>query len=124
MGTNVYGRLLTQAVISEHKRAAYSAQLWKNLVRSWSRAPLIVHHLRYIGEQLLRVVQNAILDRPLHAADLLGLSRPVVQLQRARAIEDFQVLERVLIDDHEIGEHARTHRADLDGLCTRIGQCS
>ena len=59
---------------------------------------------RHVGEQLFRVVDDALLYRVPDAADPLRFARLVVETQRARAVQHLQVLQRVLIDDQEIGQ--------------------
>ena len=89
--------------------------------RSRGRAGLGARdHGRDVGEQLPGVVDDAVLDRVLHAADALGLAGAVVQAQRARAVEHLEVLERVLVGDHEIGEQPGTDDAHVDRQSARL----
>ena len=46
------------------------------------------------------------------AADAFDRAVLVVELIAAGAVEDLEVLERVLLDDDEVGEHAGLARAD------------
>src|SRR6186997_2202798 len=53
---------------------------------------LFLDHRRDVREQFLRVVDDAVLDRPLDAADALGDAGLIVQSHRAVGIEHFEVL--------------------------------
>src|SRR6188508_3854718 len=71
---------------------------------------------RDVGSEFLRVVDDAILDRVLDAADALDLAVLIVQLDRAGRIEHLEILERILIDDDHVGEEARPDDPEIDRL--------
>ena len=83
---------------------------------------LLLDHRGDVGEQLLRVVDDAVLDRVLDAADALDLAGLVVQPHRARAVEHLEVLQRVLIDEHHVREQAAADDAELERLALRFVQ--
>src|SRR5688572_1415132 len=85
-----------------------------------ARALLLFHHARDVRHQLLGIVDDAVLDRVLHAADPFALAGGVIELQRAAAVEHLEVLERVVLDDREIGEHAGADRSELRLLSLRL----
>src|SRR5688572_6512208 len=65
---------------------------------------LLLDHRRDVREQGLGVVDDPVLDRVLHAADMFRLAGLVVEADGAGAVEHLEVLQRVLIDDHHVGE--------------------
>jgi hypothetical protein len=69
-----------------------------------------------IAEELFGVVDDAVLDRVADSADAHDL---VVRRHpdRPRAVEDLEIVERVLRHDHQIGELARLDGAPGLGAC-------
>ena len=65
-------------------------------------------HAAHVSEERLCVVDDAVLDRVLDAADAHDLVR-IVQLDGSRAVEDLEVCQWVL------GDHALVQRAVRDG---------
>ncbi len=84
------------------------------------------HHRRDVGQQLPRIVDDAVLDRVLDASDAFGATGAIVQPQRAGAVQHLQILERVLIDDDQIGEQARPHECRTRAACpsARASACA
>ena len=51
-----------------------------------------------------------------------GLPVLSFSLQRAGAVEHLEVLQRILIDDHQVGQHAGADDAELRRLALRLGE--
>src|SRR5574341_21269 len=64
-------------------------------LRRFLRSLRFLDNLRYVFQQFLRVVNDAVFDRPLHSADAFGLPSLIVQSNRARAVQHFQIRHRV-----------------------------
>jgi hypothetical protein len=60
------------------------------------------------------VADDSVFDRVLDAADALDSVGLIVQPCGTGAVQHLQVLQRVLIDDRQVGEHARPDDAELD----------
>src|SRR6185437_1766234 len=73
---------------------------------------LVGDHPAHVGEQFLRVVDDAVLDRVLHAADAMRLAVGT-EADMAGAVEHLQIRERVFLEHDEVGELARFDRAEV-----------
>ena len=81
---------------------------------------LLLDHAAHVGQELLRVVNDAVLDRPADAADALDPARLVIQAEGPRAVQHLQILDGVLLHDHQICQEPRPHDAELDGFTTGL----
>src|SRR6266508_3860591 len=84
---------------------------------------LLLDHARHVGQQLLGVIDDAVLDRPLDAADSLSLAGLFIELERAGSVQDLEIFERVLVNDHQVGQQPWPHYAEFDRLALRLAQC-
>src|SRR5215510_13142761 len=82
-------------------------------LRRFLRGLRLLDYLRHVFQQFLRVVDYAVLDRPSYSADAFDLPRLIVQPNRARAVQDLQIRDRVFGNDDQIGQFARTDYAEL-----------
>ena len=81
---------------------------------------LLRHHAAHVGQELLRVVDDAVLNRPADAADTLGPARLVVQADGPGAVQHLQVLDGVLLHNQQVCQEPRAYDAELDGLTTGL----
>jgi hypothetical protein len=70
-------------------------------------------HILDIAEQFFRVVEDPVLHHVLDAARALHLSGRIVETDPSCAVQHFQIRDRIRVDEHEIGEHSRTHCPDF-----------
>src|SRR5438445_13540888 len=80
---------------------------------------LVRDHLAHLGEQLLGVEHDAVLDRVLHAADAMRLA-VLSKSDMAGAIQDLEIGERIFFEYDEIGELARFDRTQALVLAERL----
>src|SRR6266508_67272 len=85
-----------------------AACLWRFL-----RGLRLLDDLRHVFQQFLCVVDYAVLDRPSYSADAFDLPSLIVQPNRARAVQDLQIRDRVFGNDDQIGQFARSDNAEL-----------
>src|SRR5258706_8052625 len=67
----------------------------------------LLHHHLDVVQQFLGVVQDPVFHHVLDAADALDRAAGVVHADPAGAVEHFEILDRILIDQHEVRQHAR-----------------
>src|SRR5665811_551686 len=69
------------------------------------------HHRLHVRKQCWRVVRDAILDGPLHAARAYDL--PVTHVVDARGVEHLQILERIVVHHDQVGEEPSAHASKV-----------
>ena len=84
-------------------------------LRRFLRGLRLLDDLRHVFQQLLRVVDYAVLDRPFHSADSFDLTGLIVQPNRARAVQDLQIRDRVFGNDDQVGQFTRPDYANSIG---------
>ena len=81
---------------------------------------LLLHHARHIREQLFGVVDDPVLDRVLDAADAFLHAGFGVEALVTGAVEDFQVVHRVLRHNDKVGQEPLTNDPEFGQLARGI----
>src|SRR5207249_4726299 len=93
----------------------------RRLVLRWTLFRAL-HHFANVGQKLLRIEYNPLLDRVSHTAAVLDSA--IALHVDARAVKDLQVVQRIAVDDREIRhesrpDHARVREAKHLGAVRR-----